>query len=477
VADTLTALDGSFLRLEELDEGALMSLGGVMVFDPPADGVVPSVEAVRERLGARLGELPRYTQRLSSARTGSLAWPRWVPEERFDIRHHVGHAELPAPGDDLQLRDWTAAFFSRPLDRTRPLWEMMLVEGLAGGRWALGWKTHHCLVDGGGSVNLIGLLLGSGPAVRTEPAPPGRASGGGWWRSRVPEAVVQTARAGARAAGAAGRAAAHPSEALARSRELAELIVRDELRRAPHTSLNVPIGQTRRYAVVRAPLEELRAIGRHLGGSTTDVVLAASTSGLQQLLLSRGERPPSRGLRALVPISVRRASDRPMVGNLLSFLFVDLPVGEPLAGARLRKIAEATRRRKVSGAARATSTMIELAGLVPPVVANAALARTVFSTRMFNVAVTNVPGSPTPLYAFGSLVREIYPVLPLLADHAVGIAALSYNGQVTFGITADASSTPDIEVLARGVADGLEQLRTLLPDAAEIAAAIPDPAR
>ena len=127
-----------------------------------------------------------------------------------------------------------------------------------------------------------------------------------------------------------------------------------------------------------------------------------------------------------------------MLGNLLSFLFVDLPVGEPLAEARLRKIAAATRRRKSSGAAQATSTMIELAALAPPVVANAALARTVFSRRMFNVAVTNVPGSPAPLYAFGALLREIHPVLPLLADHAVGVAALSYNGLVTFGINADA---------------------------------------
>ena len=156
-----------------------------------------------------------------------------------------------------------------------------------------------------------------------------------------------------------------------------------------------------------------------------------------------------------------------MLGNRLSFWFVDLPVGEPLAEARLRKIAAATRRRKTGGAAQATSTMIGLAALAPPAVANAALARTVFSRRMFNVAVTNVPGSPAPLYAFGALLREIHPVLPLLADHAVGVAALSYNGLVTFGINADASSMPDIDVLARGIAEGLEELRALVPDATE----------
>jgi len=471
VADTLTALDGTFLRLEELDEGALMSLGGVMVFEPPAGGVAPTVEAVREQLAVRLGEIPRYSQRLSSARTRSFSWPHWVPDERFDIRHHVGHAELRAPADDGQLRDWTAEFFSRPLDRKRPLWEMMLVEGLDSGHWALGWKTHHCMVDGLVAVELIGLLLGPGPTGSTKPTPSSSAARGRSWRSDLPEAAAQAADAAVRAGSAAVHAAAHPRGALDRSRRVAQLIGRDELRGAPRTSLNVPIGQTRRYAVVRVPLEELKAIGHHLGGSITDVVLAAATGGLRKLLLSREEELPPRGLRALVPVTRRDASDRLTLGNLLSFLFVDLPIGQPLAQARLQRIAAATRRRKSSDAAQAALTMIELAALAPPVVARAALTQTVFSRRMFNVAVTYVPGSPVPLYAFGALLRDLQPVLPLLADHAVGIAALSYNGQVTFGITADAASTPDINVLARGITEGLEELRALLPDAARVAGA------
>ena len=467
--DTLTALDGTFLRLEELDEGALMSLGGVMVFDPLAGGVAPTIEAVRAHLATRLGELPRYTQRLSSARTTSFAWPHWVPDEQFDIRHHVGRAELPAPGDDAQLRDWTAEFFSRPLDRTRPLWEMVLIEGLENGQWALGWKTHHCLVDGVVAVDLIGLLLGPGPTAGTEPTPQKRASRVRSWRSRLPEAAAQAVDAGLRVGSAAIHAAAHPREAFQHSRRIAELIVRDELRGAPHTSLNVPIGQTRRYAVVQAPLDDLKAISHRRGASITDVVLATATGGLRELLVSREEDLPPRGLRALVPVTRRDTSDRLKLGNLLSFMFVDLPVGEPVAQARLRHIAAATSRRKSSGAAQATSAMIDLASLAPPAVAHAALTRTVFSRRMFNVAVTNVPGAPVPLYAFGGLLREIHPVMPLLADHAVGIAALSYNGQVTFGIIADASSMPDLDVLARGITDSLEELRAQLPDTATIA--------
>ena len=150
-ADRLTVLDATFLELEQLDQGVLMNIGGVMVFEPRADGVVPEIERVRDHLAARLGRLPRYSQRLSSARTGSWAWPHWTRDERFDIRGHIRHASLPIPGSDEQLSDWTADFLSHPLDRARPLWEMVLLEGLADGRWALGWKTHHCLVDGVGS--------------------------------------------------------------------------------------------------------------------------------------------------------------------------------------------------------------------------------------------------------------------------------------------------------------------------------------
>ena len=336
------------------------------------------------------------------------------------------------------------------------------------GAW---WKTHHCLVDGVVAVELLGLLLGPEPTARTEPAPPSSASREPSWRSHLPEAAAQAVDATVRAGSAAVHAAAHPREALDRSRRVAELIVRDELRGAPHTSLNVPIGQTRRYAVVQAPLEELKASGHHLGGSITDVVLAAATGGLRgAAALARGGAAATRATRAgaghparcIGPIEARQPA---------RFMFVDLPVGEPLAQARLRNIAAATRRRKSSDAARATSAMIDLAALAPPMVAHAALAQTVFSTRMFNVAVTNVPGSPVPLYAFGASLREIRPVMPLLADHAVGIAALSYNGQVTFGIIADASSTPDLDVLARGITDGLGELRGLLPDTATIAVA------
>jgi WS/DGAT/MGAT family acyltransferase len=278
------------------------------------------------------------------------------------------------------------------------------------------------------------------------------------------DAIAQAARAGATAAGAGLHAALHPRDALERSRALAELIVRDEvLAAAPRTSLNVPIGQGRRFAVVRVPLAELKAIGRGLGGSVNDVVLAACAAGLQRLLLERGESLPARGLRAMVPMNLRDAAGRLELGNRVTSLFVDLPLAVADPRDRLRQIAGATRRLKDSGAARGATTLIDLAALAPPLVVHAALARTEFSRRLFNVTITNVPGPQRPLFAFGAQLREVHPVVPLAADHAVGIAIFSYNGLVTLGLNADRESVPDLHVLAGGIEQGLDELRALLP--------------
>ena len=322
MTDTLTALDATFLELEQQDEGALMSIGGVMVFDPLPDGGIPTVEEVCANLGPRLERLPRYSQRLSSTRTGGFAWPHWSDDERFDICAHVGHAALPCPGTDAELCEWAADFYSHRLDRTRPLWEMVLIEGLEHGRWALAHKTHHCLVDGVGSVDVAYLLLDAEPTP-TQPArrsapPPHADSLLRTLLPHPPQPLVQAAQAGAHAASAGLHAALHPRDALTRSRSLAELIVRDEIVGAPRSSLNVPIGPTRRFASVTVPLAELKAIRRELGGSVNDVVLAACTSGLRSLLLGRGEEPARQGLRAMVPMNVRDASEHLALGNRIS---------------------------------------------------------------------------------------------------------------------------------------------------------------
>jgi diacylglycerol O-acyltransferase len=472
MTETLTALDATFLELEQLDDGALMGIGGVMVFDPSPGGGAPTVEAVCASVGARLGQLRRYSQRLSSTRTGKWAWPHWVDDERLDLRNHVRRAALPAPGSDSELCDWTAEFFSHPLDRARPLWEIVVVEGLEHNRWALGWKTHHCLVDGVGSVDLIGVLLDPepNPDDSCEFSPPSYegAPGLGLALPHASEQVSQAMRAGAHAAGAGLNAVIHPRATLRRSRSLAELIMRDEIVGAPRTSLNVPIGQARAFAVVRVPLAECKAIKQELGGSVNDVVLAACTSGLRQLLCERDEELPRRGLRSMVPVNVRDPSGRIELGNRVSSLFVDLPLAEADPRIRLQQITARTAELKSSGAADGAAAIVDLAALAPPALVHAALARTQYASRLFNVTITNVPGPQQPLYAFGAPLREIHPFAPLAAEHAVAIAAFSYNGLVTFGISADCESMPDLGVLAYGVEAGIEELLALLPESVEL---------
>ena len=472
MTETLTALDATFLELEQQDEGALMSIGGVSVFDPVPGGGAPPIDEVCANLDSRLDQLPRYSQRLSAVRTGGLGWPRWTDDERFRIRDHITHVALPAPGGHAELCDWAADFYSHRLDRTRPLWEMALIEGLAEGRWAIAHKTHHCLVDGVGSVDVAYLLLDTEPNPPERPQTPVPPSTDSLvLRPLVPsppQSITNAAQAGARVARAGMHAALHPREALERSAAVAELIVRDELIGAPHTSLNVPIGSTRRFAVVNRPLEEFKAIRRALGGSINDVVLAACATGLRRLLLGRGEELHPRGLRAMVPVNIRQSSERLSLGNRVSSLFVELPVATENARERHRRIVAATERLKSSSAATGAEAMIDLAGLAPPVL-HAALARSLYATRLFNVTITNVPGPQIPLYSFGARLREVHPVVPLAAAHSVGIAIFSYDGLVTFGVIADSESTPDIEVLTDGIEQGIDELLALSSQAGQAA--------
>jgi WS/DGAT/MGAT family acyltransferase len=306
VNDQLTALDATFLELEQADDSALMHIGGALVFDPLPGGGTPAIEEVREHLEHRLDIVPRYRQKLGVPRTGGLSWPSWEPDPRFELEAHARHATLPSPGDEREFLDWLSDFYSHRLDRTRPPWEMVLLDGLADGRWALAWKTHHCLVDGVGSVDIVDLLLDAEPAPG-EPsgldgAPVSALEVAG--HSRLPdppELVRRSVGASVAAARAGAHALMHPREALELSRAVIDLLVRDELIAAPRTSLNMPIGATRRLATVHVALQDLQEIRHELGGKINDVVLSAATGGLRALLLARGEQLPRHGLRAWYP--------------------------------------------------------------------------------------------------------------------------------------------------------------------------------
>jgi WS/DGAT/MGAT family acyltransferase len=266
--------------------------------------------------------------------------------------------------------------------------------------------------------------------------------------------------AGHAAARASAHALMHPREALERSREVLDLLVRDELTAAPRSSLNVPIGATRRIATVHVELQEVQKVRSALGGKINDVVLCAATGALRALLLERGEEPPRHGLRAMVPVNIRRTGDHGELGNKVSSLFVELPVAEADLLRRYELVRTAADRRKAGGQARAASALLGLAALAPPVL-HASLARSLYAKRLFNITITNVPGSPRRLYAFGTPMVDVVPIVPLAAEHALGIAIVSYAGGLTFGLYADRATVPDLDVLRDGILTSLHELAEL----------------
>jgi diacylglycerol O-acyltransferase len=476
MSEQLNALDATFLELEEASQSVHMHIGVVMIFEPRPDArEAPSVAELSKRLGQGIEELPRFRQRLSTPATGGLSWPDWAEDERFNLDNHVRAARLPRPGGEAELLEWAGEFFSERLDRTRPLWEMVVVDGLADGRWALASKTHHSMVDGVGSVDIGHFVVDTEPHPDTAsrpvslPSPPdapevpqgsprlGTVGGAAGGLARLP---VRAARTTAALIGGALGLARHPErgrDVLRRSRALADVLVQDELIAAPHASLNVPIGAKRRLAAMRAPLNDLKEVKRALGGTVNDVVLAVATGGIRRLLIERGDPLPDRGLRAMVPVNIRSAGEELAMGNRITSLFVNLPVGVEDPLERYARQLEEAESLKSGTQALGTTTLLDLTEHAPPVI-HSFLARSLFATRLFNVTVTNVPGPQITLYGFGSRMTEAWPLVPLAADHAVGLAAASYDGNVFFMLNADRDSMPDLDLLSDGMGRALEEL-------------------
>jgi len=452
-------LDTMFLELEQLDESAHMHIGAALVFDPRPSGGTPGIAELRNHVRERMPALPRFSQQLSSPRTAPFKWLAWESAEAFDLDAHVHHATLPSPGGTAELDEWLGDFWSHRLDRRRPLWEMALVDGLDGGRWALATKTHHCLVDGVGSLDIGNVLLDTSPDAdpepgRAQPQPPIRgadASHGGERTWLTPGLVLRGARAGL-------GATRHPREAFDRMRAAVELVVREEVIGAPRTSLNGPMSGTRHFASVRFDLADVKATKARLGGTVNDVVLTVCTGGLRRLLLSRGEPLPTTDLRAQVPVNIRMQEREHELGNELTSLFVELPVAEPDPLARHRRVVERAERLKAGSQRVGGKTIVDIADMGPPV-AGALLARSMFGgTRMFNLTITNVPGPQLKLYALGAPLTEILPLVPLFAEHTIGIAVVSYDGQIVFGLNADRVAAPDVAVLAEGISQSFSEL-------------------
>jgi diacylglycerol O-acyltransferase / wax synthase len=454
--DRLTGLDASFLALEK--RGAHMHVGSVLVFAgeaPPYEDFVATIEE-------RLHLVPRYRQRLAFPPLGQ-ARPVWVDDPHFNAGYHVRHTALPAPAGEDELRRLAGRVFSQQLDRAKPLWEIWLVQRVGDDGFALVCKTHHALVDGISGVDIMTVLFD------LEPDPSGRAPAPPWHPRPVPsgatllaDALAERAAAPLDAARAAAGALAGPGEASARAARtlggLAAMAVAG-LGGAPPSPLNPRIGPHRRFAWVEADLDRFKAIKSALGGTVNDVVLAVVTGALRAHLVRRGRDPEGTELKAMVPISVRAETERGALGNRVSAMYAPLPVGiaDPLG--RFRAVHEAIGDLKASGQAVGAEALTRLAGFAVPTVLNQA-ARLQSRQRFFNLTVTNVPGPQFPLYMLGRRLRAFYPKVPLVTNTALGIAVMSYDGQVFFGLLGDYDTMPDLDDLAADLKASISELGT-----------------
>jgi len=467
--DRLSALDMSFLYLEE--PTTPMHVGSVGIFEPPEEGF--SFDRLLDVVRERLAFVPRYRQRIKFV-PGNLANPVWVDDEDFDLSYHVRPSAVPRPGTDRQLRDLVARIMSRPLDRSRPLWEMYFVEGLEGGRFALVSKTHQAVIDGVSTVDIGQVVLDTTPHF--EPAPADSwvpaiepsslelLAGAVSELVRRPGVIVESAR---RAVADLPIAGSRLLRALGGAAENVAAAMRTAASPAQHSPLNVPIGAHRRFATVETSLDDYRTVRKRHGGDVNDVVLATITGALRSWLFTRGVRvAATSSVRALVPMSVLspESADGSMpdgsgAANRVAEYLVDLPVGEPNPAMRLHQVAYAMKAHQETGRAVRARTLAGMAGFAPPTLhALGARVASSLSRRLFNLVITNVPGPQSRLYVGGAPMISTYPVVPLAKGQALAIGLTSYYGKVCFGLYADRDAMPDLDVLAQCIPDALNEL-------------------
>jgi diacylglycerol O-acyltransferase len=446
--DRLTGLDSAFLHLED-GGSAHMHVASVMVFE----GKAPKYEDFVEHLLSRLHLVPRYRQRLAFVPFGQ-GRPVWADDPHFNPRYHIRHTGLPRPEDEAELKQLAGRIFSQRLDRSKPLWELWLVQHMAGERFAVIAKTHHALVDGISGVDITTVLFDASPEPSGTPRPPvpwvARPLPGSAKlladalveRSTVPGEMLRGARAVLR----------RPRRALERAKDAVVGVGATTLAGinapAPASPLNVDITSHRRYTWVDADLAQFKEIKNKLGGTLNDVVLAAVSLALGHHLRAQGFDTEGLVLKAMVPVSVRADVERGALGNKVAAMWAPLPVGvvdpvECLAEVRLEMDDL-----KDSGQAVGAEILTNLAGFAPPTILSQA-ARLQARQRFFNLVVTNVPGPQFPLYVLGRRLKALYPVVPLARRQALGIAVMSYDGHLGFGLLADYDALPELEAVAR----------------------------
>jgi diacylglycerol O-acyltransferase / wax synthase len=453
-SDRLTGLDTSFLHLE--DGASHMHVASVMLFEgppPPYDDLLAGIER-------RLHLVPRYRQRLAFVPLGQ-GRPKWVDDPRLNLRYHVRATALPAPGDEDQLKELAGRVFSQQLDRDKPLWEIWIVDGVEGDRFALLSKTHHALVDGISGVDIISVLLDTSP----EPAAP-TDPGDRWLPRPLPtraqllgEALVERATIPTEIARSVRAVFRGPRRILEGARDAAVgvgAMAWAGLNPAPTTPYNRSIGPHRRFTWVRADLRDIKAIKNELGGTVNDVVLATVAGGLGKHLRRRGQNTDGVELKAMVPVSVRADIERGALGNRVAAMMAPLPVWCQDPVARLDIVREELKGLKSGGQAVGAQVLTELTGFAPPTVMGQA-ARLVSRQRMFNLVVTNVPGPQFPLYLAGRRMLDPFPMVPLAKNQALGIALLSYNGKINFGLVGDYDLMWDLDDFAGDLRESLDE--------------------
>jgi diacylglycerol O-acyltransferase len=459
-ATRMSPLDAAFLQAEDAEPEASLAIASIAVFEGPA----PSREEFRSLLADRLPLIPRYRQKVREV-WFDLGAPVWVDDPHFNLDHHLVHTALPAPGGATELRALTGRVMSARLDRDRPLWQYWLVEGLAGDRWALISKVHHCMVDGISGTDLYNVVL--------DPTPTPRPNATDNWQPADEPSDTHLALAAAadlallpitqaRAlAGAVRHPAGRPTRLASASRGAVALL--RSLWPADRSSLTGPVARPRNYTWASADTAAIRGIRRDLGGTFNDVVLSAVTGGFRALLLARGEQPTPTLIRTLVPVSVRAPGDGSIRDNRVSLLLAHLPVHLDDPVECLAAIRTELETLKASGEAEAGELLTTAARYQPfPLVALPVRALARLSQRAVVTVTTNVPGPRQPLYALGRELVDIIPYVPIASTLRIGVSIFSYQDRVTFGITGDESAT-DLDVLAAGIEQHVGALERTVP--------------
>jgi WS/DGAT/MGAT family acyltransferase len=453
----LTPLATAFLDAEDADSRASLSIGSLAIFEgppPPFEEFVRSVEA-------RLPLIPRYRQKLRTVPL-DLAPPGWVDDPDFDVRWHIRHTALPAPGGHDEIGQLMSRVMTRRMDRSRPLWEYWLCEGIGDGRWGLLSKLHHSMVDGVSGADLYRLVLDP-EATSAPPAVPDnrRIEAGQSVVSFVSRAMWDAARTPVSGGRALAGALTSPRRLVWRTSQTAKglFTLAGALPPVDRSSLNGSLDGSRRYAWTAASMSDIRGVRERFGVTVNDVSLAAIAGGFRQLLLARGETPEPHTLRTLVPVSTRKPGEESIPDNRVSLMLPYLPVDLADAESRLSAVHAAIRSLCSNGepiAGDSLTTAAEYSLFAP--VSLGIRAALHLPQRQVSTVATSVPGPRTPLYALGREMLEVLPYVPIADRVRIGVAMFSYCDTLTFGITADFHSVPDIQILADGIADSMAEL-------------------